>query len=86
MNAVQQSGGTVEQTTSIATTGTQTQETPPEPKSDISEQGIVQSLKNLLGEMKMTTLSPSAFREVDDLLFNLRCEAQNASTRHNTSA
>ncbi|KAJ5615949.1 hypothetical protein N7537_001063 [Penicillium hordei] len=85
MNAVQQPGGIVEQTTSVATTGTQTQESPPEPKPDISE-GITQSLKNFLGEMKMTNLSPSAFREVDDLLFKLRCEAQNASTRHNTSA
>jgi hypothetical protein len=81
-----QHGGVVEQTTSVATTGTQTQVTHPEPKSDISERGVAQSLKNLLGEMEMTTLSPSAFREVDDLLFKLRCEAQNASTRHNTSA
>ncbi|CAG7964160.1 unnamed protein product [Penicillium nalgiovense] len=81
-----QHGGIVEQTTSVATTGTQTQETHPEPNSDISERGVAQSLKNLLGEMEMTTLSPSAFREVDDLLFKLRCEAQNASTRHNTSA
>ncbi|KAJ5534394.1 hypothetical protein N7527_000648 [Penicillium freii] len=86
MNAVQQSGGIVEQTPSVATTGTQTQESPPEPKPDINEQGITQSLKNFLGEMKMTNLSLSAFREVDDLLFQLRCEAQNASTRHNTSA
>ncbi|KAJ5406389.1 hypothetical protein N7465_007673 [Penicillium sp. CMV-2018d] len=86
MNAVQQSGGIVEQTPSVATTGTQTQESPPEPKPDINEQDITQSLKNFLGEMKMTNLSPSAFREVDDLLFKLRCEAQNASTRHNTSA
>ncbi|CAI7634269.1 unnamed protein product [Penicillium viridicatum] len=86
MNAVRQSGGIVEQTPSVATTGTQTQESPPEPKPDINEQGITQSLKNFLGEMKMTNLSPSAFREVDDLLFQLRCEAQNASTRHNTSA
>ncbi|KAJ5514335.1 hypothetical protein N7463_003887 [Penicillium fimorum] len=85
-DGVQQSGGVVEQTTSVVTTDTQTQETPPEPKSDISERDIAQSLKSLLGEMKTTTLSPSAFREVDDLLFNLRCEAQNASTRHNTSA
>ncbi|OQD67017.1 hypothetical protein PENPOL_c004G07283 [Penicillium polonicum] len=86
MNAVQQSGGIVEQAPSVATTGTQTQESPPEPKPDINEQDITQSLKNFLGEMKMTNLSPSAFREVDDLLFKLRCEAQNASTRHNTSA
>ncbi|KOS43456.1 hypothetical protein ACN38_g5639 [Penicillium nordicum] len=86
MNAVQQAGGIVEQTTSVATTGTQTQESAPEPKPDINEQGMTQSLKNLLGEMKMTNLSPSAFREVDELLFKLRCEAQNASTRHNTSA
>ncbi|CAI7626524.1 unnamed protein product [Penicillium crustosum] len=86
MNAVQQSGEIVEQTTSVATTGTQTQELPPEPKPGTSEQAITQSLKNFLGEMKMTNLSPSAFREVDDILFKLRCEAQNASTRHNTSA
>ncbi|KAJ5384772.1 hypothetical protein N7517_002683 [Penicillium concentricum] len=84
-DAVQQSGEMVEQTTSV-TTGTQTQETPPEPKSEISERAIAQSLKTLFGEMKTTTLSLNAFREVDDLLFNLRCEAQNASTRHNTSA
>ncbi|CAG8888294.1 unnamed protein product [Penicillium egyptiacum] len=81
-----QHGGIVEQTTSVATTGSQTQETYPEPKSDISEEGVAQSLKTLLGEMEMTTLSASAFREVDDLLFKLRCEAQNASMRHNTSA
>ncbi|KAJ5960197.1 uncharacterized protein N7479_007347 [Penicillium vulpinum] len=83
-DAAQQPGEIVEQSTSIATTGTQTQETPPEPKSDISERGVTQSLENLLGEMKMTALSSSAFREVDDLLFKLRCEAQNASARHNT--
>ncbi|CAI7653187.1 unnamed protein product [Penicillium glandicola] len=86
MDAVQQSGGIVEQTPSFATTGTQTQEAPPDPQADISEGGITQSLNSLLGEMKMTTLSPSAFREVDDLLFKLRCEAQNASARQNTSA
>ncbi|KGO60937.1 Rap1-interacting factor 1 N-terminal [Penicillium expansum] len=86
MDAVQQPDEIVEQTTSVATAGTQTQETPPESQPDINEQGIAQSLKNLLGEMKTTTLSPSAFREVDDYLFKLRCEAQNASTRHNTSA
>jgi hypothetical protein len=85
MDAVQQPDGMVEQTTSAITMGIQTQQTPPA-KSDISEQGIVQSLNNLLDEMKATTLTPSAFREVDDLLFKLRCEAQNASTRHNTSA
>ncbi|KAJ5163374.1 uncharacterized protein N7500_005204 [Penicillium coprophilum] len=84
MDAAQQSNGMVDQPKIFVAAGTQTQETPPDPKSDISEQDIAQSLKNLLGQMKTTTLSPSTFREVDDLLFNLRCEAQNASTRHNT--
>ncbi|KAJ5774101.1 hypothetical protein N7457_008997 [Penicillium paradoxum] len=85
-NAPQQSGAIVEQITSVVTAGTQTQDTSPEPKSDTSERGIAQSLKVLLDEMKLTTLGPNAFREVDDLLFKLRCEAQNASARHNTSA
>ncbi|KAJ5185142.1 hypothetical protein N7472_009982 [Penicillium cf. griseofulvum] len=86
MDAVQRPDGMVEQTPSAVTMGIQTQQTPPVPKSDISDQDIAQSLNNLLDEMKATTLTPSAFREVDDLLFKLRCEAQNASTRHNTSA
>ncbi|EKV07658.1 Telomere length regulator protein (Rif1), putative [Penicillium digitatum] len=85
-DSVQQPGGMVEQTTSVATMGTQTQETFPEPKLNINEKDIAQSLKNLLSEIKTTTLSPSVFREVDDYLFKLRCEAQDASTRHNTSA
>lgn len=86
MDAVQQSGEIVEQTTSVTTTGTQTQDIPPEPKSDISEQRIPQSLMNILGEMEITTLSPSAFRKVDDILFKIRCAAHNAYERHNTSA
>jgi hypothetical protein len=86
VDATQQAGDIVEQNTNVSTMGTQTQETPPEPKLDISEEGVTQSLEKILSEMKLTTLGPNAFREVDDLLFKLRCEAQNASTRHNTSA
>lgn len=49
---------------------------------DSSEAGISQLLKKLLGDMKSATLGPSALREVDDLLFNLRVEAHDASRRH----
>ncbi|KAJ5863940.1 uncharacterized protein N7529_005856 [Penicillium soppii] len=78
---------TVEQTTSLATASTQTHEsTPPQYQLDVSEEGITQSLQKILGNMKTATLSPNALREVDDLLFNIRVEAHDASQRHNTSA
>jgi hypothetical protein len=57
--------------------------TPKLPQSDITEEGIAESLKKLLGEMKLATLGPDALREVDDLLFNIRVEAHEASRRHN---
>ncbi|KAJ5467553.1 hypothetical protein N7475_005305 [Penicillium sp. IBT 31633x] len=85
-NDVQQPDSTVENVTIVATSGTQIQETSPPPKATISERGIAQSLETILDDMKLSTLGPTAFREIDDLLFKLRCEAQNASARHNTSA
>jgi hypothetical protein len=36
--------------------------------------------------MKSARLGPNALREVDDLLFNIRVEAHDASRRHNNSA
>ncbi|KAJ5130300.1 uncharacterized protein N7515_006339 [Penicillium bovifimosum] len=84
VDAPQQSSDKVEQNTNVSTTGTQTQETPPE--IDISEEGVTNSLEKILSEMKLASIGPKAFREIDDLLFKLRCEAQNASMRHNTSA
>ncbi|KAJ5095975.1 Rap1-interacting factor 1 N-terminal [Penicillium alfredii] len=72
---------------SVATMATQTEgPAPPEPTADRSEAGITQSLQKLLGDMKDATLGPSALREVDDLLFNIRVAAHDASRRHNTSA
>jgi hypothetical protein len=75
-----------EQTTSIATLGTQTENTPTEPQTHINEASITQSLKTLLGDMKLATLDPSTIREVDDLLFHIRVESLRALDRHNTSA
>jgi len=57
--------------------------TPRLPQSDPSEEGIAESLKKLLGDMKLAALGPDALREVDDLLFNIRIEAHEASRRHN---
>lgn len=54
----------------------------PHPEPDASESGITQSLKRLLDDMKLATLGPQALREVDDLLFNIRVEAHDASRRH----
>lgn len=75
-----------EQTTSLATPGTQTEDTPTGPQTLINEASITQSLKTLLGDMKLATLDPSAIREVDDLLFHIRVESLRALDRHNTSA
>lgn len=70
---------------SVATAGTQTD---PLATSEAvtSEAGITQSLQRLLHGMKSATLSPKALREVDDLLFNIRVEAHDASQRHNHPA
>jgi hypothetical protein len=76
-----------EQSISLATIGTQTQEpTTSQPRPDVNEQDITQSLRTLLDDMSKATLGPDALREVDDLLFNIRVEAHAASRRHNTSA
>lgn len=57
--------------------------TPQLPHSDPTEEGIAESLKKLLGDMKSAVLGPDALREVDDLLFNIRIEAHEASRRYN---
>jgi hypothetical protein len=75
-----------EQTISLATSGTQTEDLPTEPRTHINEANITQSLKTLLGDMKLATLDPSTIREVDDLLFHLRVESLRALDRHNNSA
>ncbi|KAJ5145183.1 hypothetical protein N7448_002575 [Penicillium atrosanguineum] len=57
--------------------------TPQLPQPDTAEEGIAESLKKLLGDMKSAALGPDALREVDDLLFNIRIEAHEASHRYN---
>ncbi|KAJ5173012.1 hypothetical protein N7492_005605 [Penicillium capsulatum] len=69
----------------VATAGIQT-DPPAIPEPDISEGGIKQSLHRILRDMKSAILGPAALREVDDLLFNIRVEAHDASRRHNHSA
>jgi hypothetical protein len=70
----------------LATAEVQTEPVPPKVEPDISEAGIAQSLRKVLADMKSAELGPSALREVDDLLFNIRVEAHDASRRHNNSA
>lgn len=70
---------TLEQITTAA--AVQTEPITPTPEPDTSETGIVQSLKKVLGNMKLAVLGPRALREVDDLLFNIRVEAHDASRR-----
>ena len=70
----------------VATTEVQTEPVPPKVEPDTSESGISQSLKKILADMKSAKLGPTALREVDDLLFNIRVEAHDASRRHNNSA
>ncbi|KAJ5731381.1 uncharacterized protein N7483_005889 [Penicillium malachiteum] len=71
-----------EPVTTITTAAIQTDSIPP-PEPDTSEAGITESLKNLLNTMKHATLGQDALREIDDLLFNIRVEAHDASKRHN---
>ncbi|KAJ5675477.1 hypothetical protein N7462_008374 [Penicillium macrosclerotiorum] len=54
--------------------------------TDAEAGGISHSLKKLLGDMKSAKLGPDALREVDDLLFDIRVEAHNASRRHSNIA
>lgn len=70
---------------SVATRDTQT-DSSATPEADTSETGITQSLQRLLQGMESATLGPGALREVDDLLFNIRVKAHEASRRHNHSA
>ncbi|KAJ6104577.1 hypothetical protein N7523_010897 [Penicillium sp. IBT 18751x] len=57
--------------------------TPQLPHSNTTGEGISESLKKLLSDMKSAALGPNALREVDDLLFNIRIEAHEASRRYN---
>jgi hypothetical protein len=62
------------------------EQVPPSIGADSSEAGISRFLGKLLENMRTATLSPTALREVDDLLFNIRVEAHEAFRRHNHSA
>ncbi|KAJ5280839.1 Rap1-interacting factor 1 N-terminal [Penicillium angulare] len=74
-----------EHVVTTATAGIQTDSIPTS-KLDISDTTITASLKKLLNDMKQTTLSPDALREIDDLLFNIRVEAHDASRRLDKTA
>ena len=50
-------------------------------QSDTTEGGIVDSLRKILDDMKMTSLSRDALRQVDDMLFDIRVEAHEALKR-----
>lgn len=63
----------------------QTVPTPPTSEPGPSHTGITHSLKKILDSMKLAVLGPQALREVDDLLFNIRVEAHEASRRHNSA-
>ncbi|KAL1998984.1 hypothetical protein VTN02DRAFT_5229 [Thermoascus thermophilus] len=49
-----------------------------------SETAIIDSLRQVLGNIKKTTLSRSALREMDDLMFNIRVETHEAARRHSS--
>jgi hypothetical protein len=70
----------------VATAEVQTEPVPPNVEPDTSESGITRSLRKILADMKSAKLGQSALREVDDLLFNIRVEAHDASRRHSNSA
>ncbi|KAJ5108025.1 hypothetical protein N7456_004700 [Penicillium angulare] len=74
-----------EHVVTTATVGIQT-ESIPTSKPDTSDTTITASLKKLLNDMKQTTLSSDALREIDDLLFNIRVEAHDASRRLDKTA
>lgn len=69
------------------TTAAETQTIPifPVCESSTSETGLKDSLSIILDNMKLATLGPQALREVDDLLFNIRVEAHEASRRHSSA-
>ncbi|KAJ5225313.1 hypothetical protein N7468_006538 [Penicillium chermesinum] len=64
--------------------GTQSEPSPSREEMS-SEAGITSSLKHLLENMKSANLSPAGLREIDDLLFNIRVEAHDASRRYNSA-
>lgn len=72
-----------EKLASVTSAGVQTERSTAEDST--SEAFITSSLKKLLENMKSADLSPTSLREVDDILFNIRVEAHEASRRHNSA-
>jgi hypothetical protein len=66
--------------TSVFTAEVQTKPSPI-PDTGNAETGLTSSLQKVLDEMKTATLGPEALRQVDDLLFNIRVAAHDASRR-----
>ncbi|KAJ5980369.1 hypothetical protein N7481_007667 [Penicillium waksmanii] len=66
--------------TSVFTAEVQTKPSPiPDPGN--AETALTSTLQKVLDEMKTATLGPEALRQVDDLLFNIRVAAHDASRR-----
>ncbi|KAJ5376746.1 hypothetical protein N7509_013632 [Penicillium cosmopolitanum] len=66
--------------TSVFTAEVQTKPSPI-PDMGNAETSLTSSLQKVLDEMKTATLGPEALRQVDDLLFNIRVAAHDASRR-----
>lgn len=66
--------------TSVFTTEVETKPSPI-PDTGNAEMGLTSTLQKVLDEMKTATLGPEALRQVDDLLFNIRVAAHDASRR-----
>jgi hypothetical protein len=66
--------------TSVFTTEVQTEPSPIPDTVNVST-GLTSTLRKVLDEMKIATLDPEALRQVDDLLFNIRVAAHDASRR-----
>jgi hypothetical protein len=66
--------------TSVFTTEVQTEPSPIPDTANVST-GLTSTLRKVLDEMKIATLDPEALRQVDDLLFNIRVAAHDASRR-----
>ena len=58
------------------------QTTQTEQPSSTSDTGIIRAFEQTLDSLKSATLDESKFREVDELLFRIRIEAQDAFRRH----
>jgi len=51
-------------------------------QDETSADGILNSLRRILGNIKSTTLSREALREMDDVMFDIRVETHEAARRH----